>query len=166
MTKVLNDHHVTNFELDPYAPMKRWVAFCSCHSPDEYGEGRADFGGDTALEALQAWLEHVDPEGEVEIPDEPPMGSTVRLGGNTWPVSRGMGERWFRAGAQNFSTWAEVLAFHVTPEVDDAEVVIDTLAERWSVEIAEWEKWKPATILDPIPGTLEALNALTIRSAS
>lgn len=35
-----------------------WVATCSCHNPDGDGEGRADFRGVTALEAVQLWLEH------------------------------------------------------------------------------------------------------------
>lgn len=44
---------------DIYRVWSDWVATCSCHNPDGNGDGRADFRGDTALDAVRAWQEHV-----------------------------------------------------------------------------------------------------------
>lgn len=61
--------------LEQSDPLYPWVATCSCHNPDSEGIGRADFGGDTALEAVQAWQEHADAQPD----DLPPLDGWVRV---------------------------------------------------------------------------------------
>lgn len=38
----------------------QWIAECTCHNPDGDGDGRADFYGATAAEAVNNWLDHHD----------------------------------------------------------------------------------------------------------
>jgi len=90
------------------------------------------------------------------------MGSTIRFGNGVWPFTSSA-SGWYSAGLVSPRQWAECLA--IASRLDDGGASIDTLAERWVLEVATWEKpASPAREL--IPGTLDALNALTIRSGS
>jgi len=69
----MDQHEIENVEQNTFAPNGQglWEATCSCRNPDGDGVGEVAFTGNTLVEVVSEWGDHLTEMVEQEIKNAP-----------------------------------------------------------------------------------------------